>query len=98
MALRAWYCSTYASNFIAFVFSLAHYQRVSLPLLERLTETHHSAYEQHGPDSCHSKELRPDDTYSCIPDEYAGAKFHIVCGWGELHYDLKESGHRLHRG
>jgi len=76
----------------------ACFQRVSLPLLERRTETHHGAYEQHGPDGCHSKELRPDDTYSCIPDEYAGAKFHIVCSWGELHYDLEESGHRLHRG
>jgi len=24
-------------------------------------------------------------------------KFIIVRGWGELHYDLEESGHRLHR-
>jgi hypothetical protein len=68
------------------------------PLLERLTETYHGACEQHCPDGCHRKELRPDDTYPCIPEEYAGAKFHIVCGWGELHYDLEESGHRLHRG
>jgi hypothetical protein len=67
------------------------------PLLERLTETNHGAYEQHGPDGCHSKELRPDDIYSCIPDDYAGAKFHIVRGWGELHYNLEESGHRLKR-
>ena len=31
-ALRAWYSSPYASNFTSFVFSLAHYQRVSLKI------------------------------------------------------------------
>ena len=67
-------------------------------LLERCTETHHGANEQHGPDGCHRKELWPDITYSCIPEEDTGAKFHIVRGWGELHDDLEESGHRLYRG
>jgi len=37
-ALRAWYSSPYASNFTSFVFSLAHYQRVSLKRPQSLAD------------------------------------------------------------